>query len=830
MSTQDDNQFWGNRMKYIYLLVSVILGIYYPVLDASAQQTNDENTSSGQLEEIIVTAQKRQENVQDVGVSITAFSSKAIQELGLSRAEDIGPYVPGLTISNTFGNSFPVFSLRGAGMEVFDANQNTTVGTYFDEVYVTSPVILANQMFDVEHIEVVKGPQGTLYGRNSSGGAVNIRSTRPTDEFGGFLTTSIGNFGRYGLEFAFGGPISDTFKYRVSSKMVDDDGYQDNSFTGGELATTEQQAIRFLGNWTPSDRVDVMFNIHAGKDNSKLVGPKHFNTRDFSNPGGAGCSAIADGVSIEGIREQQLCSDRFGNTEAEIDPNLSDVHSIPIETPIDLDNEAFGASVTINWNLSDTLLLTSITALETFDRFQREDFDGGAGVDGFNGIPEGGSGMGDDRGFDIIPTRRKEDFDMVTQELRLTSNFDGRLNYVAGFYYFQDEIDSANEYDGSGATPSRTDIAPFIQERTSTAIFGQLGFDLTEAMKLTLALRYTDDDVDFDGYTDRYNAQLPRGSEILLDPVCRFAGTVQPAPGQVFCNEQGPTNPNNVPNVNNFSDENTSYRVALDWAPSENSLLYASVSTGYKSGGFNGNTGRDFGAYTPFESEEIVSTAFGLKSEWLDRTLQVNAEIFQYDYDGLQARLFLQDAAGDFFTQFVNVDNSEVDGLEVESTWLPSENWLVKASYSYLDAVYGDVLDDSGNPTQVGDNALGPAFAEFFGGKQIIRSPEHSWNTLIRYQRAISASKDLAFQIDYSWQDDKRLQSNVYSDTASQEAHGILGARVSIFSSGDGWDISLWGKNLLDEDVLTHTFIFSLNGLAYYAPPRTYGVDVSFNF
>ena len=792
---------------------------------------------AAELEEIVVTAQKREESAQDVPLAVSAFSRELLKQLGADKPEDIAAYVSGLTVSNIFGNHFPIFAIRGASMELFEDNQNNSVATYVDDVFVTAPAMVGNQMFDVEHIEVLKGPQGTLFGRNTSGGAVNIRSVKPSEKSEAYVTAGVGNFDRRTVEGAAGGALTDTINARISGKWVSDSGYQDNTFLGGtgptgsDLATTEQSAARVLVSWTPSDALDVLFNVHGGTDNSKLPSPKHVNVIE---PGvGGGCLAFDRGVSIETIREQSLCVDRFGNTEAEIDPNLTDVHKVPAETRVGVDSSGWGGSVTIDWDASDALTLTSITAYESLDLRRWEDWDGGAGVDGFNGIPEGGPGFGDDRGFDVIPKRNEPGITMFTQELRLTSNFDGPLNGILGLYYFGDEIDGRGESDGSSGTdadgnpvgvPGRTDVTTFIEERTSWAVFGQATYDLGDTLRLTLGARYTDDTVDFNGQTERWNSQLPLGSDLLLSYGCRFAGTTQPRPDEVWCSSDPQ---NRIPNANKFTDDNVSYRAALDWSPSEDVLLYGSLSTGYKSGGFTGSTGRDFNAYDSFGSEEITAYALGVKSEWLGNSLQLNAEIFSYDYDGLQVRVLFQEPNGDFFTKTFNVDGNDIKGLELDATWVPAENWFFRAGYSYLDATYGDVVQN-GVPVRIADNVMGAAKTEFYKGREIVRSPKNSVNVLGRYEANLNAALGWSAQLDYSWKDDQRLVSNVFSDSAVSKAHGFLGARAALFDSNGRWDIAVWGKNLTDKEAITHMNLFSTNGMIYYAPPRSYGVEFTY--
>ena len=232
----------------------------------------DQETVSLELEEIIVTAQKRQQSLNDVGIAVTAFSGDTIRELGLSQPVDIAAQTPNLNINNTFQNSFPNVSIRGLGLNDYAVNNNPAAGIYVDEVYLVSPAMLSFQLYDLERVEVLKGPQGTLYGRNTTAGTVNFVSKKPTELSEGLLSLELGNFDRVGLEGAVSGKVATNLNGRFAFKTTQQgEGHQFNRATGQDVGEIDQTSARVLLNWQTSDKVDVLFNYHIGRDDSDTL-------------------------------------------------------------------------------------------------------------------------------------------------------------------------------------------------------------------------------------------------------------------------------------------------------------------------------------------------------------------------------------------------------------------------------------------------------------------------------------------------------------------------------------------------------------------------------
>jgi iron complex outermembrane receptor protein len=395
------------------------------------------------LAEVVVTAQKREQNVNDVGIAITAFDSAAIKSLGFSQPADLGNSVTNLSVS-TLNTNVPNFSIRGVGVNDYAINQATSVGIYVDGVFLASPAMLNFQMFDTQRIEVLKGPQGTLFGRNTTGGAVQFISNTPTDTFDAFTYDEAGTYGYYEVEGGVSGPLTDTLSARVSFNTTQSDGYQKSLITGRTNGGLDRTAARIMSDWKPLEDLKIRFNIHAGKDKSNLL--------TYTRPG------IGNNVESQGT--------------------IDTTTGVPYR-----DNDGKGASIIADWNLGP-VALTSVSSYEQLHRFEYQDQDGRPGS--------------------YIDAILRSYLRQASEELRLASTGSGPLIWVAGLYYGKDEINDRTDYalPLAGFTPGGFGIDSsypvlntlgntYFQVTRSRAAFGQLEWNPTDRLHLTGGLRYT---------------------------------------------------------------------------------------------------------------------------------------------------------------------------------------------------------------------------------------------------------------------------------------------------------------------------------------------------
>lgn len=441
---------------------------------AVAQEEAQEE-SGHELEEIIVTAQKRAQNINDVGIAISAFDAATIRDLAFSQPLDVANQTTNFAV-NTLVTSIPNFTIRGVGVNDYAINQATSVGSYVDQVFIASPAMMLFQMFDTERIEVLKGPQGTLYGRNTTGGAVLFISKAPTDDFESSVDLEVGNYGYYMVEGAISGPLSDSIKARVAFNTTQSDGYQKNLTTGNIHGGIDRVSARAILDWQITENFDIRLNVHAGQDNSSL---NSFNTPDSG-----------DNVSSTGT--------------------IDTINGIPYR-----DNEAKGYSLVANWDLEGATI-TSVSSYDDLDRFEYGDTDGQ---------------VKDGRIDQILMS----DIQQVTQELRIASNGSGSLNWVAGLYYAKDEIDDGTVYETTGAgfppwvfgLPSSYAALDslgntFLQISKSKAAFGQVEWDINDKWHLTTGLRYTSEDKQLNNVTTPWVAEPGPGEAGPIDSGLMF--------------------------------------------------------------------------------------------------------------------------------------------------------------------------------------------------------------------------------------------------------------------------------------------------------------------
>ena len=415
-----------------------------------------------QIEEIIVTAQKREQNLNDVSVAVTVFTGEAIREQRLGQPVDLAAQTPNLNINETFGNSITNVSIRGLGLNDYAVNNNPAAGIYIDEVYLVSPAMLGFQLFDLARVEVLKGPQGTLYGRNTTAGAVKFISRKPTEEYTGYLSADYGRYDHFVLEGALGGKIAQGLTGRVAVQTSQrTDGFQLNRATGGKVGEIDRTAWRGLLNWKPSAGLDILLNVHGGVDNSDTLLVK------------------------------------VDNLFTPVDDGIADPYSSSAGNDTELDNENHGVSLTVNLDLSDTLTLTSVSGYEDYERSHDEDRDGAALVH-LDGL-------------------FLNDIEQVSQELRLTYNGTD-LVLIGGVFYGRDEVSTRDNFDTSDLPFPFTFIGnEYNQEADSYAVFGHAEWQLHEDWKLIAGLRYTEEDKTFkDAFTF---ADLGRtGAQVQVHP------------------------------------------------------------------------------------------------------------------------------------------------------------------------------------------------------------------------------------------------------------------------------------------------------------------------
>ncbi len=594
------------------------------------------------VEEVVVTAQKRSENLQDVPVSVTALSGDALVDRGVSNVTGLNNLAPGLRVSSGDAAANPKIFIRGVGLSDFNPNSSSGVGIYVDGVYVSSPLAQMAGFFDIGQIEILRGPQGTLYGRNTNGGAVNVATKRPTRTFSAEASAEYATYDAVNLSGAVSGPvIQDVLSVRAAGQVVKDDGYTYNRVTGNDLNDTDYWAVRLSALYTPREDVEALFQVNRFVNRGDATQPQHRALFPLT-PAAAG----PDGFCAPGFYGSGQCGDAFGYADLDNDDRATAANQEG-KDKIDL----FGASAQVTWDLGP-ISLVSVTAYSWAHRNAFENTDSSP-----------------NRMIEINYLARQRQF---TQELRLQSNSgpDAPLNWVLGGYYMDETVKDASTQDVLGDLrplfPDGFSLAdsvaafsyPYTQKTKSYAVFGQADYRLTERLVGTVGLRYSADDKSFD-----YRSQAEGGLIVLLT------------------SNQDKT----------FSA--WSGRLGLRYEVSDDLNIYATYNRGFKSGGFFGGLATTPEELIPYDNEQLDAYEVGLKSELFDRRLRLNLSAFYYDYKDQQ--VFAQ-ALRNGLTVLVldNAANSEVYGAEIEATARLSQNLSVDAGLSLLDAKYGEYFSE----------------------------------------------------------------------------------------------------------------------------------------
>lgn len=737
-----------------------------------AQPDSDAEQSFG---EIVVTAQKREQSVQDVPITMSAFGAEELRELRINEASDIAYQVPQVQVQTGFNQ--PYFAVRGIGINEFSGNTDSPVAVHFNEVYLSRATQTAVALFDVERIEVLKGPQGTLFGRNTTGGSVNIYARAPTSTFTAGAMLTVANYGRFDTEGFISGPITDTLAARASwTTQQATRGIATNLYDGSTMGRPDRFAGRFQLQWTPSSATLVNLMVFGSGDHSTL---QPFGNIGVVTPEGAAaiqadpvhnspldylCPAYLNGTVQA---DTPGCVNTTGYKESDNDPLTTNS-----DAPNRVDNSGIGAILRVEQDLGFARL-TALGSYMEFERVNRED-----------------SIESPYRDLEINWYNKIKEY---TLETRLASQGDGPFSYVMGLYYQRDDLDVTNTaYLDQNPSYGLFVSTVYTQTTDAYAAFGQAEYQLTPWLSLAGGLRYSREDKSFVGATPFEIAGMtePYGKRAtLLDPIGYLA----------------------VADMSR-SDENLSWMIGLNARPNPDLLIYGHVERGFKSGGFNGGFAFSSAEFSTFEPERITAYELGFKSNLAGDRLTFNGAVFHYLYDNPQVNA---DAPGAVAPISTNADSSKYFGLEAELTWRPTREVTLRLGYGYLDA-------------EMGTFSVGGVS---YSGNRPINAPRHSLNALARYEHEVFDGYSASFMVDANYRSSRYLEAT-NTINSLVDGYGLVNARVALRSDRDDWEVALWVKNITNH--IYPTYVNDLPSFGYidvvYGEPRTYGVTLSKTF
>ena len=755
------------------VLPMILLGYAETAAIAAAAESATGGTNGG-LEEIIVTAQKREQNLQTVGTSITAMDAAQLEARGMKDATDIATMTPGLQF-NQYSPTITVYNLRGVSQNDFSDHQEAPVAVYVDDAYVASMGALAGSMFDLDRVEILRGPQGTLFGRNATGGLIHYVSKKPSNDYSGYLKVGAGNYGALNTEGAINGALSDATAGRFSFATDSHDGYITNSL-GPKANNQKQYAARAQLLIKPSDAGEILLSLHGLKNDHETSGIYSWQASHADPTTGLG-HFIGPNDAVNGA-----CGgcDDFGykNTSGSFYRQSEDRVGL-------FDRTVWGLTGHVNWKL-DGFQLTSVTDYLNLKKRYGEDSDISPNT--------------------IFNYDTKQNYHQFSQELRLNGEI-GTLRWIGGVYYlnYSTANDEITDFSGLGAfigAPFIVGGAHFTLDNRTWSGFGQIEQDfLDKEWTLIAGARYTNDSKSYN-YVEK--DPFPEGA----------TGNV--APGALYGL------------VNTHSWGTYSAKLELDRKFSNSSMLYGSLNRGSKGGGYSAPSTGQIGPITSdqgqllaidplvlrFDPETLTSYEFGWKSEFWNNTARLNAAAFYYDYKNYQGFVL------NGLVQVVKNLNAKVKGAEVEFAVVPLTGLNIETGLSWLDSQADNV------PMPVPAGA-----APLTLNRELPQAPKLSLNFAVRYVWAALDGK-FAVGIDSKWSDRQYLEL-INAPVDLQPAYAVANGRGSYTSGSGAWEAAVYVRNLTNK--IYRVYNLDLSGplgsnQGVYATPRTFGADFSYHW
>lgn len=764
------------------VIIGISVAFSVVLAQASAEEAVPIPTKSTDF--VTVTAQKREQSLLEVPISLTAVSAEVLETQRITTASDLITMVPNLTIQLPLGETLPVFSLRGISLADYNLLQNGPIALYYDEVYKGTGSVMGLAFFDLERVEVLRGPQGTLYGKNSTGGAVNLIARKPDFTTGGYLRVGYGNYNLYESHGAFQSTlVEDKLAFRFAYTFERADGWMKNRLKGeispitGEPVTDlddkRQYGLRSTFVARPSDDLEIRLRAET-----TLSNPHNYGIFAIVGPDGVGGGA----ASLFGI-------DDYGYFRP------ADLKRREIEEDYTPRRRArtYSTALTINWDVTDDLTVTSISSYDHGKQF----------------IPEAPGGTPGGTTVDY-----RGNVKQYAQDTRLTSNYSGPFNFIVGFYYNKEDLFNKYQFDFYPDLDANQDgvsnvndclhggetldflfwncrfLVDFDQIKTSYAGYANLTYDLTDRIQAYGGLRYTHDK----GVQKNYRSRLFGVDGVPIKNLI---------PGD-FDNFDATAR-------REASDDDISGEIGLRYSFNESHNVYLEFSRGYRGRSFNGAALFEPAELSISEPEALYSLEGGFKSSFLDDRLHLTGAGFWYTYKNQQ---YLDVDPLTIVQVILNLPKTEIIGAELEFAYRPIDGLTLNGGLGLL------------------DSRVKEGFAPGLNGNRLHSAPAATLNAAITYTTPVSNWGVLTLHVDASYT--SKQYYDIYNrPTTTQGGYGLLNAYISLFTSDENFGVSIWGKNLTNTYYFTNS-IDVLGGSGYIynhaAPPITFGITLEARF
>ena len=754
-----------------------------------------------EIENVVVTARKREEPVQEVPLAITAISGVQMEKAGMDDLSDLQYQTASLFLRPASASSSSLFLIiRGQSQADTLLTTDSSVGVYIDNVYVPRQLGLKAALYDIERVEVIKGPQGTLFGRNTTGGAINITTKRPDyDGFHGFIEGEYGRFDRTVVGGAVNIPVvQDKFAVRLTGKFDARDGYGHSLLDGSKRADNEESLARIGIVIDPTEHVNISItgdyqHLEGRGAVHQLVYPGQFNPGAGIIPAGI----LSAGIDVGGLIPSDIPNGptflpgvtagyNYLNSISVGQRGLSyNNYAQPFEG-VGFETYGIGGTITVDLGWSE---FKSITGYREFNRFSRLDLDASP-VNLFRG-----------------DNFTKAHF--FSQELQLLGTaFDDRLEWVFGGFYSDEGGNDVNtNYALNAVNAFNPNISDGLVTNKSWALFAQTSYHITDALSLTAGGRYTKEKKSliarnrfFNG-VNGFNCNIPNDPAIKPDPnVCEgfFSSTF----------------------------DGWSWLFSLDYKLNEGTLLYAKTSRSFRGGGQNLRGTTDPTSFTPFAPEFAQDYEIGIKADFLENRLRLNLAGYITDYSDIQRSVIKSTPQGGIVTLLQNAAKATIKGLEFEATAIPVDGLTLKGTLAMTDAKYNEFTDV--NPlTGLPRDRSGEPFV----------IPKWTYSASVRYDLPVGENT-LGFQVDWYHQSGVNFlpskNAAVPAGTGFQKGYGLLNARIDFEIEAWGVEVALYGKNLTNEKYLVDAVDFTNSALSHASgvigEPRIWGIQLKKKF
>jgi len=705
-----------------------------------------------ELEEIIVTAQKKSQRMMDVGITMSAVDDQTIKDSRIEKTTDIVLFTANTSVKEQFPGLMPIITIRGVGLNDFNATNSPSTGVYVDEVALSSLALMSSEFIDLASVEVLKGPQGTLYGRNATAGALSFRTAAPMlDEFGASLKVGAGNYQSREVEGMLNTPLADNLALRVAMKSAEQrEGYWYNRVTNDDVGSRDEFTGRAQLLWLPGEDTEVLVKIEGQRSRNEL--------------GSAEFWGVVPNTDTSACPGSPLCSDFLGYSDRDGDPYKGDWSVDPRYVQ---NQRALTVRIEHDFGFAQ---LTGVTGFINFDRSYGSDVDASPAA--------------------AIEFYNSDDVQQRSTEWRLSGQSE-TLDWQVGAYMSIDEVDT--QYAGELGLFNTTTLSQSQQEARSEALFANVDWNISDDLTVVAGLRVGHESKEILGVHQDFVSK-PGGSLLSLAPFGTAPITLASIDDEV-------------------SETSLEWKLGINKNLGVDTLLFASISEGTKSGGFFTGAANNQLQLQPYDSETLRSYEIGLKGVMSSAALSYEISAFYYDYRDVQT--FIRDNSGAVPVQRLsNVDSADIYGVDVSLRWQPE--FLSGFSFnSNLGLLHTELAEFQGGA------GLVPS------GNEMPDAPEMTFHLAAQYHHQFSDNVELRLSID------SRYQGATYRDAINDavleaDSYWLSNANAKL-SLANSWEIAIWGKNITDERYVSQGYSQANlgNGYRVYGAPRTYGLTIS---